>query len=259
VLGGVLVAVPFAWLYTKNQLHRWAYFVITFQLLILSIPFPVAGRTFIFFTIPFVLGLYFVISQICRGNPKWTNIALVVCFGSTVLWSVGPRNNDLDISGSYWNSPFLSQSYINFLKDSTDIINKQNIKYADYKVISEYFIRQHFESMAYKIDDNGVYEENRTEKALTYDYLNNYKFDACEHYERKYLLYLLNERSEKWSVIPRSLSKSSTFSIWWSKPVDLTEKYHIQTFMPKTSGKIIIDKLFDPNQRFILVECEVKK
>jgi hypothetical protein len=258
LLGGVLIAVPFAWLYTKNQLHRWAYFVITFQLLILSVPFPVAGRTFIFFTLPFVLGMYFVVCRICNNKPFWINIALVICFLSTIVWSLGPRTNDLDITGSYWNNPFLSQSYINFLKDSVDVLKSKNIQYSEYKVISEYFIRQHFESMAYKVDDNGVYEEDRVEKALTYDYLNNYKTDACEHYERKYLLYLLNERSEKWSVIPRTLSKSSTFSVWWSKPTDLVEKNHIQTFMPKTSGQVVVDKLYDDGQRFILVECNIK-
>ena len=253
LLGAFMLAMPFAWLYTENKVHRWAYFIVSVQIAILSVPFPVAGRTFVFFSLPFVLGVYFVLTRILT-RAYLVNISLVILMLSNVLWSVSVRTQDLDITGNYWNAPFLERDYMDFLIMGSDILKDKGIVAQDYKVISEYFVKHHFESMAYKLDDSGVYQEDKAERLLLFEFLNNSRQDACQHYKIKYLVYLLNERVYKWSKVPKTLAKNSAFAVWWSKPTTIIESNYIFSFEPKTSGKVELDKTLGQN-RFILVKC----
>jgi hypothetical protein len=252
-LTGLMIAMPFAWIFTNNQLAKWSFFIVSIQIAILSIPFPVAGRTFVFFSLPFGLSVYFLLKQIMVKN--WLiNLSILVLILSNIGWSVTVRTKDLDITGNYWSSPFLSRSYINFLFVASERIKANNIEPKDYQVISEYFVKHHFESMAYKNNDSGVYQENKLERSLLFEFLNNTRSDACEHYKTKYLVYLLNERVYKWSKVPETLAKNSSFAVWWSKPTTAIESDYIFNFSPKTSGQIIEDKWSDQN-RFLLVKC----
>lgn len=253
---GILIATPVAWLFTRDQVSRWVFFLVTLQLFILIIPFPVASRTFVLFQLILVLDIYFVLKALFGSREKLINTALVLVMVSNVLWNTSVRANDLDISGNSWQRPFLSREYQDFLKVAAQEVQNQNIQPKDYKLISEFFMKQHFESIAYKTDDNGVYEEDRDERAAMFDFLNNYRTDACQYHARPYLLYLLNERTFKWIRIPKELAKSSSFSVWWSNPTSLTERYWMDTYTPKVDGEIIKDVHTDPNNRYILIKCK---
>jgi hypothetical protein len=253
ILTSLLLCIPLIWLFTSNQLTKWSFFIVAVQIAILAVPFPVAGRTFVFFSLPFVLAIYFALQHILVKNYL-VNIGLVLLMLSNLWWSVTVRTQDLDISGNYWSKAFLSRQYIDFLVLSSDSLISKNIQPTDYKVVSEYFVKHHFEVMAYKYDDSGVYQENKEERNLLFQFLNNSRADACEHYKVKYLVYLINERVYKWSRIPETLSKNSAFAVWWSNPTTPIESNYIFNFKPNTSGQIIEDKSIGDN-RYILVKC----
>lgn len=255
VLVGLMLCMPIAWVFSHAPNERWSYLVISSQLTIISIPFPTAARTFVFFSVPFSIALYLILKRVAYKSQKLLHFLLVVCVLSVVFFSVFVRSNDLDISGRYWQRPTLSANYQNFLKDSALELKKRNISPTEYKVISEFFIKQHFEVMAYKTDDNGVYEENPIERVLMYEFLNHENSTACQYYNRQYLIYLINERSYKWTRIPKNLASLSGFAIWWSQPATKVEQDYVINFKPKTSGKIIYEKMDEDFNKLILVEC----
>ena len=256
ILAGTLFCIPIAWLFGHKMLERWVFTVISIQLMILSIPFPVAARTFVFFSIPFGLSVYFIYFKISGKNQIITQILLVISILAMFLSSLTIRNNDLDISGRYWKLPYLDQSYENYLIKSAKILETRGIKYQDYKVVSEFFVKQHFEVLAKKYDDNGVYEENKFERIQMYNILNNTNDKGCQIYKKKYLIYLINERVYKWSRIPASLSSLSSFAIWWSQPATQIESDYVTNFKPVIDGgQVDFENEFPGSNKLIIIKC----
>jgi hypothetical protein len=258
IAASIIAITPILWMYESTQIKKWVYFIITIQLFAIIIPFPVANRTVIFWSLPFSLCMYCFCNFVWGKNVVNINVTLIFIIISSLLWSMTIRANDLDITGNYWNKPFLERDYQEFLKNFSETLTEKNIKPEDYQLVTEYFVKQHLESLAYKYDGNGVYEEKKPERLKNYSYLNNYESDSCEHYQRKYVIYILNERTAKWSRLPSTLAQSSSFAIWWGKNPNLIELEYIKYFQPKTSGTVVYDFL-ENNNRSIIVDCQLKK
>jgi hypothetical protein len=255
LLTGFLISMPIAWIFSHKTLERWTYIVLCVQLLILSIPFPMAGRTFVFFSVPFALGLYLVLNRFFLNRQWLVNITLILSILSLLFWSLTVRTNDLDITGRYWKYPNLDRNYQKSLVEGAKVLENMNIKSEDYKVISEYFVKQHFEVMANKIDDIGVYEENRVERGYMHDFLIGDSDFSCQYHDRKYLVYLVNERVYRWLRTPKTLALLSAYAIWWSQEATVEMQDYIRSYEPKTTGKIVYDKIYTGFNRMIIIKC----
>lgn len=256
-LTGLLTISPIAWLFNRKRVPKWAYWVILGQLLTLIIPFPVAARTFAFMAIPVSLGMYYVLDFILLSKERLISIVSVFLVATYFLWSFSIRTFNLNITGDYMNYAFITDSYLDGLKSGAEVIvDELELQPDQYKIVAEYFTKQHLEVLTYKLDDNGVYEENLRHRAATYEMLNGLRSDSCKYWGREYIVYFFNEKSYKWSRAPRSLALNSTFSIWFSPPTTAIERAEIHNIPVETDGSIIVDDSLDDDHRIVVIDCK---
>lgn len=255
ILTLILLISPLAWLLTNKIDHQWPFFACTLQLIFIIAPFPVSHRTITFFSIPMVLAFYYAARTMFRLE-KFVHIVLLIGIVSILLWNNTVKAYDQDIIGNYGNLPYISRSMVRDMNSIDSIFRTEDIDMYNMQIVSEYFTKHYTEVASYKRDDKGTYVEDADERIENHRFLNNRsEFEVCEYFDRKYISFVINNRTYKWKRVPELLASKFSYAVWFSKPTNEIERAYIRDFYPKHEiGYIVLDRQLEET-RLITIQC----
>ena len=259
----------FYYLFGVSKQYHSFFGLLTLQLLLIILPIPNTGRMLFLFGIIYPIILYVIVKDLVSWmseDKRLNNLIVSLVIGFMIflslVFSFVIKTNDQDLSGEYINNSFISKNYLNLINETAEDLKKLDIDYPNTQIVSDLITKQYLEVAMYKKDDLGVYEEDLETRLNLHKVLNNTIDNSCKiklnsriESPKKYLAYLLTDRSEKWRLTPQSLATNFSYGIWFSKDITLVEKGKINSFLPNVSGAIIYQKNYDQG-RLILIKCK---
>jgi hypothetical protein len=125
---------------------------------------------------------------------------------------------------------------------------------SNYEIVSDY-ITQHIATVQFKnYLDQGLYETNPDKKINTKNILaQDTSINSCSYFSKKYLVYIISERSQVFARMTDNQAKVQLNNIWRVIGKNQNILYEVNKFKP-INGKIINEEKFN-DIRFITVLC----